>query len=268
MSAITLSIIAIIIYTTATTLQFAVYQGKIPQRPNIALLMGVLAVITHALGLWPHLSTPAGANFSVYNTLSGISLVISFIIIVFAISKPVHNLKLIIFPTSVAAIIVSINGSGPQLVVSMDQTGVLVHAAFSVVAYAVFCLAAIQAVLLYAQNRQLKSHLTGRLVKALPPLQTSEAILFEMIWTGFVLLTLAIASGALFVEDLFAQHLVHKTVLSVVSWALFLILLVGRKLWGWRGLLAAQITIAGFGILMLGFLGSKFVLEILLNKTP
>ncbi len=267
MSSITISIIAIIIYTTATTLQFAVYQGKIPQRPQIALGMGLLAVITHGAGLWPGLLTPKGPDLSVYNTISGLSLVISFIVIIFALRKPVHNLKLVIFPASVAAIIVAINGTGPQLVVSMDQTGVLIHAALSVVAYAVFCLAAIQAAVLYAQNRQLKSHLTGRLVKALPPLQTSEAILFELIWTGFVLLTLAIISGSLFINDLFAQHLVHKTVLSAVSWALFLTLLIGRKRWGWRGLVAAKITIAGFIILMLAYLGSKLVLEIILGQT-
>jgi len=172
----------------------------------------------------------------------------------------------VIFPAAVTAIIVAINGNSPQLVVSMDQTGVLIHAALSVVAYAVFCLAAIQAAVLYAQNRQLKSRLTGRLVKALPPLQTSEAILFELIWTGFFLLTLAIFSGTLFIRDLFAQHLVHKTVFSVVSWVLFLTLLIGRKLCGWRGLVAAKITIASFIILMIGYIGSKMVLELILGQ--
>lgn len=266
MSAITLSIIAIILYTTATTLQLAVYQGKIPQRPNLALLMGLLAVITHSAGIWHQIVIPEGINFSIISAQTLICLIISLIVTLFALAKPVHNTKLFVFPVTIFSIILALNSDQGARLIDKSDTGLLVHAAFSVVAYAVFLLAAIQAGLLYAQNKQLKHHLTGKLVKALPPLQTTEAILFEMIWAGLVLLTVAILTGAVFIEDLFAQKLAHKTVFSILSWLLFATLTAARKFWGWRGLLAAKITIAGFILLMLGYSGSNIVIEYILTN--
>ncbi len=265
MSAITFSIIAIIFYTTATTLQVAVYHGKIPQRHKLALIIALLAVLSHALGLWPQIVSSAGINFSVIGGQTLICLILSLLITLFALAKPVHNSKLVIFPAAILSIILLLNSDRHLRVVSPTETGLLVHAALSVVAYAIFLLAAVQAGLLYAQNKQLKHHLTGRLIKALPPLQTTEAILFEMIWAGITLLTLSILTGAIFVDDLFAQRLAHKTVFSILSWLLFCGLLMARRFWGWRGLVAAKITIVGFVFLMLGYLGSNIVIEYILT---
>ena len=267
MSAITFSIIAIILYTTATTLQIAVYQGRIPQRPNSALFLGLFAVATHGAGIWPHLINQSGVDFSVINAQALVFLVISLVVTVFSQVKPVHNSKLIVFPITILSIVLVLNSHEGNHVVSSDNTGLLVHAALSVVAYAIFSLAAVQAGLLYAQNNQLKHHLTGKLVKALPPLQTTEALLFEMVWVGFVLLTLGILTGTIFVEDLFAQKVAHKTIFSILAWILFAVLIAARRFWGWRGLVAAKMTLAGVFILMLGFLGSKIVIEYVLpNK--
>jgi ABC-type uncharacterized transport system permease subunit len=88
-----------------------------------------------------------------------------------------------------------------------------------------------------------------------------------VIAAGFVLLTLTLLSGVLFVDDLFAQHLVHKTVLSIAAWIVFGILLFGRWRWGWRGRRAVRLTLAGMAILLLAFFGSKFVLEVILHRT-
>lgn len=268
MSAITLSIIAIILYTTATTLQFAVFQGKMPQRPNLALLMGLLAVIAHSAGIWHQIVEPESINFGIFSAQTLICLIISLIVTLFAITKPVHNSKLFVFPVTIISIILVLNSDEGQRLVDKSDTGLLIHAALSVVAYAVFLLAAIQAGLLYAQNKQLKHHLTGKLIKALPPLQTTEAILFEIIWVGLVLLTLAIISGALFIDNLFDQQIAHKTVFTILSWLLFAILIAARKFWGWRGLIAAKIAITGFALLMLGYLGSSIVIEYMIQDLP
>jgi ABC-type uncharacterized transport system permease subunit len=94
-----------------------------------------------------------------------------------------------------------------------------------------------------------------------------EDLMFEMIGIGFILLTLALLSGFAFLDDMFAQHLVHKTVLSVVAWLVFGGLLLGRRLWGWRGRKAISWTLTGFGILILAYFGSKLVLELILHQT-
>ena len=93
-----------------------------------------------------------------------------------------------------------------------------------------------------------------------------EKLLFELIWIGFILLTLSVASGFIFLDDMFAQHLVHKTILSIIAWCIFAILLYGRHAQGWRGTTAIKLTIAGFVVLMLAYFGSKFVLEIILQR--
>jgi ABC-type uncharacterized transport system permease subunit len=91
-------------------------------------------------------------------------------------------------------------------------------------------------------------------------------LLFQLIGAGFVLLSLTLLTGALFVEDLFGQHLVHKTVLSFAAWVVFGALLFGRWRYGWRGRRAVRLTLIGMLVLLLAFFGSKFVLEIVLKR--
>jgi ABC-type uncharacterized transport system permease subunit len=93
-----------------------------------------------------------------------------------------------------------------------------------------------------------------------------EGLMFEMIGIGFALLTLALLTGVLFLEDIFAQHLVHKTVLSICAWGVFAILLWGRWRFGWRGRTAIRWTVGGFVFLMLAYFGSKLVLELILGR--
>ena len=83
---------------------------------------------------------------------------------------------------------------------------------------------------------------------------------------AFALLTLALATGAMFVEDLLGQHLAHKTVFSILAWLVFGALLYGRWRHGWRGERAARLALAGMVVLAIAFLGSKFVLELVLHR--
>jgi ABC-type uncharacterized transport system permease subunit len=93
-----------------------------------------------------------------------------------------------------------------------------------------------------------------------------EAMLFELIWLGVIALSLSIFTGVAFMNDIFAQHLVHKTVLSIAAWLLFTVLLWGHHRLGWRSQTAVRLTVVGFTLLMLAFLGSKLVLELLLGQ--
>ena len=124
-----------------------------------------------------------------------------------------------------------------------------------------------QSVLLWIQDRQLHNRHPGGFVRALPPLQVMESLLFQMIALGFVVLTLSLFSGVLFLENVFAQHLVHKTVLSILSWLMFGVLLWGRWRRGWRGKTAIRWTLGGFFSLMLAYFGTKFVLELILHRS-
>ena len=142
----------------------------------------------------------------------------------------------------------------------------LLHAWLALLAYATLAIAALLAIFLWAQERALRRREFHRWLRALPPLTELETLLFRTISMGFVLLTATLLTGALFVEDLFAQHLAHKTVFSVLSWLAFGILLLGRWRRGWRGATAVRWTLAAMALLVLAFFGSKFVLELVLDR--
>jgi len=119
---------------------------------------------------------------------------------------------------------------------------------------------------LAVQDHQLRNKKPGGFVRALPPLQTMETLLFQMIGLGFFLHSLSLITGIIYLDDMFAQHIAHKTILSILAWIIFAILLWGRWRFGWRGSTAIRWTLAGFTVLFLAYVGSKWVLEVILNR--
>lgn len=149
-----------------------------------------------------------------------------------------------------------------------DRLALRLHLVVAFLAYGLLAVAAFLVVLMTALEKRLhrKPHGDTRLDAGLPPLLTLEALLFRTLGAGFVLLTLTVASGVLFSEELFGQPLefTHKVVLALLSWAVFGGLLLGRRLRGWRGRTALIWTITGYTLLILAYLGTRFVLEYLL----
>ena len=143
---------------------------------------------------------------------------------------------------------------------------IVLHAALSIFAAGLLTLAAAQAVALHVLDRLL--HHPAQLARALkmPPMQAGEDWLFQLIGAGFFVLSLALLSGLIFVDDLFAQHLAHKTVLSIVAWLIFAALLLGRRSRGWRGKQAVRWALSGYAALLLAYFGSKLVLEQILGR--
>lgn len=178
---------------------------------------------------------------------------------------PVENILLIALPLTALSIAVAA-WMPDQSVKVITDVGVISHLVLSIAAYSLMTIAALQAVMLSLQEHALKDHKLRRVIKFLPPLQAMEELLFQVLVSGFVLLSVSILSGFVFLDDMFAQHLAHKTVLSIIAWLVFAILIYGRFARGWRGKTAAYWTIGGFIILMLAYFGSKFVLEVLLHR--
>ena len=141
-----------------------------------------------------------------------------------------------------------------------------VHVVLAMGSAGMFAVAAVLVAMLAAQDAALRAGRSGGWRATLPPVESLEHALFSVIGIGTAALTVAILAGLLFVTDLFAQHLVHKTVLAIVAWAIFACLLAGRWRFGWRGRKAARYTIAGFVVLAVAYFGSKFALEIVLGR--
>ncbi len=178
--------------------------------------------------------------------------------------RPVYYLALTLLPLEVIA------NTLPMVWQTTYQPGRLtmgtnLHILSSIVAFSLLLMAAVQAALLSIQNAKLKAHQTSGVLSSLPPLQTMESLLFEIITLGTISLSLSIISGFIFLEDIFAQKVAHKSVFTMIAWFIFTGLLISRKYFGIRGTKAIKGTFIGYGLLLLGFLGSKWVLEILLN---
>lgn len=138
------------------------------------------------------------------------------------------------------------------------------HAAIALFAYALLSLATVQSLLLAWTEQQLRVHRVH--LRWLPPLSSQEQLFFQLVGAGFVLLTVTLLTGALFTHDWREQHLAHKIVFTACAWALFGVLLLGRWRFGWRGRTAVRFTLIGMATLGLAFLGTKFVLEVLLAR--
>lgn len=234
------------------------------KRLPIALGMG--AATFHALVLTSTVSTPHGLNFSFFNAVSLLSWLVATLTLVVAMRKPVENLAIAILPLAGMSVLSQLIFPKHEYIPDDLTVGLNLHILISVLAFGVLNIAAIQAALLAIQNKQLRNRHPGGFVRGLPPLETMERLLFQIIAWGFALQTLSLASGFAFLKDMFAQHMVHKTVLAITAWAVYAILLFGRWRFGWRGKVAIRWTIGGFIALLLAYVGSKLVLELVLGK--
>ena len=171
----------------------------------------------------------------------------------------------IVFPLAALILILSLYFPSQEHISQAYDWQMNTHILSSILAFSLLSIAALQAIFLAIQEQQLRQHPPNKLILSLPSLQSMEILLFQLISTGIILLTLSLASGFFFIENLFAQHLVHKTILSILAWLIFSALLFGRVRYGWRGQTATQWTLIGFTFLLLAYFGSKMVLELILN---
>ena len=231
---------------------------------------GLLAMATgvalHGLLVYHDAVTAAGLNLGFFNAFSLASLVIVLLLLVSSLGKPVENLGLVLLPMAAITIFLELRFPSTRLLGEEAEGGLEIHVLISILAYSVLALASVQALLLAVQDYHLRHRHPGGFIRSLPPLQTMETLLFEMIGVGFFLLSLALVTGLMFLENIFAQHLVHKTVLGIASWVVFGTLLWGRFRFGWRGRTAIIWTLSGFVVLMLAYFGTKAVLELILHR--
>lgn len=253
------TLIAVSLYSVAGFLQWQVMQGESKPARSRNQLIGLIAFISHSLSVYLVLHQPSGINLEVVSVGSLISWLVAGLVLLSSLRQNIDNLFIGVFPmAAVTALLAWVAGSE---VGKMYEGGLIAHILLSILAYSIFTISVLQAILLSRQEAALKQHHTRGLIASLPPLQTMERLLFEMIWTGLILLSASLVSGFIFLEDLFSQHLVHKTVLSILAWLFYATLLFGRMTFGWRSHTALRWTIAGFIILALGFFGSKAVIE-------
>jgi len=260
----TFALLAIALYLVATALLARPLLSQGTPVNRLAESAAALAVLAHAVVLFGMHRGALDLHF--FAALSLAAGTVAALTLIVNLTRPVAVLGVIVFPLAALLLATDVFVAPPTLPQPMNWQ-IKLHVTVALLAFGVLSIAAALAILLAIQERALRHRQFGAWLRALPPLTLTETLLFRLIGAGFVLLTLTLLTGILFVDDLFGQHLVHKTVLSIVAWLVFGTLLVGRWRRGWRGRQAIHLTLAGMAILLLAFFGSKFVLEVVLHRT-
>ncbi|MDX1811573.1 MAG: cytochrome c biogenesis protein CcsA [Gammaproteobacteria bacterium] len=263
---VVITIVGTLLYIATTV----VLLKQLPKHQNeknkkLILWLSSAAVIFHADMLARHIFTNVGLQMGINHAASLATWFIACLLVLAMFKKPVENLGLIIMPLAALTLIIETSFPVSHLVSTHDQHGLGIHILLSILAYALFGLAMVQAFVLSIQERHLHNRHPGGFIRTLPPLETMETLLIQMISIGFALQTVSLLSGFVYLENMFEQKLAHKTILSIIAWGVFGTFLYGRWRFGWRGRTAVRWTTAGFVILCLAYFGSKYVLEIILN---
>lgn len=261
----TLVLIAILFYLSATAMLVRTVGRDTPSPGHGWLWAALPAVLLHAgYHVQVAVRNAGGPDMHFFAALSLVGLGMAGLTSLVGARGRMAALGVVVFP--LAALLLWAyhdHGHAPSRLLGWRLAS---HAWMALLAYATLSIAALLAIMQWLQERALRRRQFRPWLRALPPLGDLESLLFRVITVGFALLTLTLVTGVLFVDDLLAQKLVHKTVLSVLSWIVFGVLLVGRRRYGWRGLKAVHWTLSAMLLLLLAFFGSQFAIELVFGR--
>lgn len=262
MSTTTIGLLSSFAYSVTAFLQYQKLFSKLAINKTKLIALSMIAISLHGYVLYRWIDTPVGQNLSASHLFSLVCWLIVLGTACASLVKPVENLSLFIFPFAALSILLSIVYPGEHIFQTRHHPYTLFHILMSLLAFSLLGMAAMQAVLLHLQNRLLRNKAAHGIVKILPPLQTMETLLFQIIWSGFLLLSASLASAFLLTSELVIHNRLQKMILSFLAWALFAVLLYSHHHTGLRGQKAVQWTLAGVGLLIGAYLADKmFSLE-------
>jgi ABC-type uncharacterized transport system permease subunit len=238
-----------------------------PRRSTAQALLA-LALLLHAVAIWRAIVRPGGLDLSFVNALSlvaGLAVLAAWLT---GVLRTLPGVAAVVLPVAAVCALLPPLAASPHRLPFAGDPWAAAHIGIALVAYALFVVVALQALVMTGLEKRLHRGLPDIAASAAPPLLTLERYMFRLLGVGFVLLTLTLASGMLFSEELFGKALTvtHKNVFSVAGWLAFAVLLFGRWRYGWRGRTALKWILTGTLLLVLGYLGSKFVREIVLGR--
>lgn len=255
------SVLYLVVVTAISTRLFH-KDGPLIKLASYCLLVGLG---THLVALYDAIATSSGQNLSILNVASLVAWLITCVIGLSAISQKQWFLLPLV--TGFSAIVVLANLIVPHsaiMHIELHPT-LLIHIGLALFAYGSLCIAMLYALQFAFINNRLKHKSSMLLHSSLPPLMEVEKHLFKLLVFGTALLTLSLLTGFIFLDDMFAQRQVHKTVLSIIAWLVFAGTLVAHAKLGIRGKNVVIATFIGTGLLTLAYFGSRIVKEILLN---
>ena len=247
----------------------AVPAGPARDTRAVENVMLLVPISLHALLLYQSVFADAGMHLGIGNAISAIVWLTVAIYWLGNLVYKVEGLQAMVMPVAAVCVLLPAIFPAPRALPNTEFAIFKAHLVIALLAYSFFTIASLHVLLMALLERRLHGGELPFGLHKLPPLLTMETLLFRIITAGFVLLTLTLVSGIVFSEELFgkAMRFNHKTVFGILSWLIFAALLGGRLRYGWRGRIAVRWTLAGFLMLVLAYVGSKFVLEVVLGRT-
>ena len=258
--------ISILLYTIATGLLLKQWLSATSGQSKLPLYSAAIAAIFHAFALYSVMFTQQGIDIGFFSALTFTAWLMATLLVIASFSLPIGCLGLLVYPFALITILLRLSSDQQHVLAKTFSAGLEAHILFSLLAYSLLSIAVAQALLLYIQDKYLHNKHPAGFLRSLPSLETMEVMLFRIIGLGVIALSISLLSGFVYLENMFAQHLVHKTILSIIAWAVFVMLLWGHYKFGWRGKIAIKWSISGFTLLMLAYFGSKFVIELILQN--
>ena len=264
------AVLDLVLYCLAALALLAGFFGHGPrfvrERTGFVVSAAAAAVLLHAILAYTVIFLPHGMDLGFFNAAALVGWLVALIACATLFKPHFDKLGILLFPLAGVSILLAELFPGDRLMVIEGDWPLDAHIVLSLIAYSLLAVAAVQALVIAVQEHRLRRRAADGAWSALPSLQLMERFLFQLIAAGFVLLTVALIFGLLFVHNLLAQHLTHKTVLSGIAWVVFAVLLWGRWRFGWRGRTAIRWTLGGFVVLALAYFGDKLILELILGR--
>ena len=231
-----------------------------------ACIFVAVGISLHSNHLYGSILIADGFNLSLGNTVSMIGLELALIGLIAALDPALRGISAgLLVLGALAATMTGFESASASMTALIWQ--VRAHVLIALMSYGLLTVGAIVAVFAIFQERRLQAGKISTLSTLFAPLETTEKLLFGITAAGFMGLALTILLGLTFVDDLFAQHLVHKTTFSLLALFVFGTLLAGRFFAGWRGRRAVKLYLGGFLLLCVAYFGVRVVLEQLLHRS-
>lgn len=259
-----LNALTVFFYASATLLQYRALRKPQTYSKLLTFLVAISAVLFHALVLYYSIDINEGQNLSALNMFSLVSWLVALLLIFMSLTKPVANLSLVIFPLAAVSIFIAIAVPGQHVIDTANDPRQLVHILLSVLSFGVFVLATAQSVILALQERRLRDKQASGIWLKLPALDVMEAILFQLVLFGFIVLTVLLVTSFYFYHQLLWQRFLQKTIFACTAWVVFAALLVAHKFLGWHGKKVAYCTLLGICLLLLTYFSTTILIGFLL----
>ncbi|MBI4356281.1 MAG: cytochrome c biogenesis protein CcsA [Gammaproteobacteria bacterium] len=254
---------AMVLYGFATILQATCFFYK---KWTLPIEVGVgcawIGNLLHLLALYFLIEgSGEGQNLSLPNMFTLVAWIQTLFLLISLIQLPVLGLILFILPISAFSLWLAVHFPQPTLLYTQEPGIEIGHILLSVAAFGLLGIAAFQAFLIATQEFLLRKTPLGTLTALLPPLEIMERTLFLFIVMGFIILSLVLGSGFLFLHTGFWYTSSFKLIMSLASWLFFGVLLLGRYRYGWRGKTLVRWTFFGFIWMVSAYLGKYAFLE-------